>query len=89
MVGVEATISDRPLGVARPDLVLSFVPGPLVLAAGLGVLFGVPLWLALAVGSVPASLAVGYVLFYRPPGSHGHVTGSESGSANRPDSGKR
>jgi hypothetical protein len=65
---VEATISEHPLGsVSRPDLVLSAIPGPVALAAVLGVLLGVPLSLALAVGSVPSSAVVGYALFYRPP----------------------
>ncbi|WP_424017635.1 hypothetical protein ACOZ4N_17465 [Halorientalis pallida] len=65
---MEATISEHPLGsVSRPDLVLSAIPGPVALAAVLGVLLGIPLSLALAVGSVPSSAVVGYALFYRPP----------------------
>ena len=65
---MEATISDEPLDtVSTPDLVLSFIPGPLVVAVLVGFLVGVPLSLALAAGSVPASAAMGYALFYAPP----------------------
>jgi len=53
--------------VSTPDLVLSFIPGPLVVAVVIGFLVGVPLSLALAAGSVPASAAMGYALFYAPP----------------------
>jgi hypothetical protein len=67
-VEVEATISDTRLGqVSEPDLVLSFIPGPLVVAVVVGFLVGVPLSLALAAGSLPASAAMGYALFYAPP----------------------
>ncbi|WP_299265476.1 hypothetical protein [Halorientalis sp.] len=75
---MEATISEHLFGsVSRPDLVLSAIPGPVALAAVLGLLFGVPLSLALAVGSVPSGAVVGYALFYRPPvGSEGATDGS-------------
>jgi hypothetical protein len=46
---------------------LSAIPGPMALAAMLGLLLGVPLSLALAAGSVPSGAVVGYALFYRPP----------------------
>ncbi len=65
---MEATISDTRLDrVSEPDLVLSVIPGPLVLAVVIGFTVGVPLSLALAVGSLPASAAMGYALFYSPP----------------------
>jgi hypothetical protein len=57
--------------LSTPDLVLSFIPGPLLLALlAVGVL-GVPMHLALAVGSLPAAAAVGYALFLRPPVENG------------------
>lgn len=46
---------------------LSFIPGPLVVALLAAVLLGAPLTIALAAGSVPASAAIGYALFYAPP----------------------
>ena len=65
---VEATISDTRLDqVSEPDLVLSVIPGPLVVAVVIWFFVGVPLTLALAVGSLPASAAMGYALFYSPP----------------------
>ncbi|WP_136718043.1 hypothetical protein [Halorientalis salina] len=65
---MEATISDTRLNqVSEPDLVLSFIPGPLLVAVVVGFLVGVPLSLALAAGSLPASAAMGYALFYAPP----------------------
>ena len=65
---MEATISTARLDrVSKPDLVLSFIPGPLVVAVVVGFLVGVPLSLALAAGSLPASAAMGYALFYAPP----------------------
>lgn len=57
-----------PLGsLSTPDLVLSFIPGPLLLALVVGLLFGVPLTAALAAGSLPSAAAIGYALFYSPP----------------------
>jgi len=53
--------------LSTPDLVLSFIPGPLLLAVLAVVLLGVPLTGALLVGSIPASVATGYALFYAPP----------------------
>jgi hypothetical protein len=47
--------------------VLSFISGPLVVALLAVALLGVPLTMALAAGSVPASAAMGYALFYAPP----------------------
>ena len=65
---MEATISHTRLGsLSTPDLVLSFIPGPLGVALLAGVLLGVPLTMALAACSVPASAAIGYALFYAPP----------------------
>jgi len=52
---------------STPDLILSFVPGPLVLALLAVALLGVPAHLALAAGSLPAGAAVGYALFGAPP----------------------
>ena len=63
---------DRDLGtLSTPDLVLSFIPGPLLLALLVVGVFGVPTHLALAVGSLPAAAAVGYALFLRPPVENG------------------
>lgn len=65
---MEAIISQTRLGsLSTPDLVLSFIPGPLVVALLAVVLLGVPLTTALVAGSVPASAAIGYALFYAPP----------------------
>lgn len=62
------TIGDTRFGsFSTPDLVLSFMPGPVVLALLLGVVSGVPTSLAVAVGSIPAAAAMGYALFYAPP----------------------
>jgi hypothetical protein len=81
---VEAIISEDPLGsVSRPDLVLSAIPGPVALAAVLGVLLGIPLSLALAVGSLPSSAVVGYALFYRPPVDSEDVTSETHSTAER------
>jgi len=58
----------RDLGtLSTPDLVLSFIPGPLLLALLAVGFLGVPTYLALAVGSLPSVGAVGYALFLRPP----------------------
>lgn len=65
---MEATISDVQFGsVSTPDLVLSFIPGPILLGLVVGLTLGIPLTVALAVGSVPAAAATGYALFYAPP----------------------
>ncbi|MFB6143112.1 MAG: hypothetical protein ABEJ30_07195 [Halorientalis sp.] len=53
--------------VPTPDLVLSFIPGPLLVAVLVAFLLGVPLTLAVAAGSVPSMAAMAYALFYRPP----------------------
>ncbi|MFB6178535.1 MAG: hypothetical protein ABEI77_02285 [Halorientalis sp.] len=65
---METPITDTRLDrVSKPDLVLSFIPGPLVVAVVVSLFVGVPVTLALAAGSLPASLAIGYALFYEPP----------------------
>lgn len=64
---MEATIPPTLDSVSRPDLVLSFIPGPLLVAVLGSVVLGVPLALALAAGSLPAGVAMGYALFYAPP----------------------
>lgn len=65
---MEATISESYIGgMSEPDLVLSAMPGPLVLSVVVAVLVGVPVSFGLAVGSVPATLILGYALFYAPP----------------------
>lgn len=79
---MEATIARTHLGsLSTPDLVLSFIPGPLVASVALAVALGVPLSVTLAAGGLVASVAVGYALFYAPPvdraepsdhGSRGH-----------------
>lgn len=73
------------MDLSTPDLVLSSVPGPLVLSVLVAQLVGAPLFLGLAAGSVPAGLAVGYGLFYAPPvepeGKTG--TGGTRGRRNR------
>lgn len=63
---MEATISHTPT-LSTPDLVLSLIPGPLVLAALAATVSGVSLATALGVGSLLASVVVGYALFYSPP----------------------
>lgn len=69
---MEATISDTRLNqVSESDLVLSFIPGPLVLAVVISFVVGVPFTLALAAGSLPASAAIGYALFWSPPVKEG------------------
>lgn len=63
--------------ISTPDLVLSFIPGPLLLAlVAVGVL-GVSAPVALGVGSLPASGAIGYALFLEPPVDDS-VRGSEN-----------
>ncbi|WP_336000586.1 hypothetical protein [Halorientalis halophila] len=57
---------------------LSAIPGPVVLAAVLGVALGVPLPIALALGSLPAGVVMGYALFWEPP-----VGGLRSSDENR------
>lgn len=65
---MEVTITRSRLGpFDRPDLVLSLIPGPLLVAALVAVQFGLSLPLALAVGSLPAGLVTAYALFYEPP----------------------
>jgi hypothetical protein len=49
------------------DLVLSLIPGPLLVAVAVAVFSGVDLAVALAAGSLLASVAIGYALFYDPP----------------------
>jgi hypothetical protein len=61
--------------LSTPDLVLSFIPGPLLLALIAGGVLGVSTPVALAAGGVPASGAVGYALFLEPP------VGGETASA--------
>jgi hypothetical protein len=52
---------------STPDLVLSLIPGPLLLALLAGGILGVSTPTALAAGGLPASGAVGYALFLEPP----------------------
>ena len=50
-----------------PDLVLAVIPSLLSLAWLVGMVSSVSMGTAMAAGSVPASGAIGYVLFYEPP----------------------
>ena len=65
---MEATISRDRLGsVSTHDLVLSLIPGAIATAVFVAFLGVVSLPVAIAAGSVPASGAIGYALFYAPP----------------------
>ncbi|MDG5778968.1 hypothetical protein VB779_00030 [Haloarculaceae archaeon H-GB11] len=50
-----------------PDLVLALIPSLLSLAWLVGLMSSISMGTAMAAGSVPASGAIGYVLFYEPP----------------------
>jgi len=64
--------------LSTPDLVLSFIPGPLLLALLAGGMLGVSTPIALAAGGLPASGAVGYALFLAPPVDDETASGSEN-----------
>ena len=63
---------------STPDLVLSFIPGPLLLALIAGGVLGVSTPIALAAGGLPASGAVGYALFLEPPVDDESAGGSQN-----------
>jgi len=61
-------MTDSPLGsMSTPDLVLSLIPGPLIVAYLVAMLSTITLPVALAAGSLPAAGLVGYALFWEPP----------------------
>lgn len=64
--------------LSTPDLVLSLIPGPLLLALLAGGVLGISTPLALAAGGVPASGAVGYALFLEPPVDEESTSGREN-----------
>ena len=64
--------------LSTPDLVLSFIPGPLLLALVAVGLLGVSTHVALAAGSLPATGAVGYALFLEPPVDGESASASET-----------
>ncbi|MHB9287805.1 hypothetical protein ACKVMT_12300 [Halobacteriales archaeon Cl-PHB] len=55
------------LPVSRHDVLLAAIGLSLFVAGIAGLVLSVPLAVAMAAGSVPASGGVGYALFYRPP----------------------
>jgi hypothetical protein len=57
------------LPVSRYDVLLAAIGLALLVAGIAGLVLSVPLALAMAAGSVPASGGLGYALFYRPPGA--------------------
>lgn len=72
---VEATIAQlSPGSLSTHDLVLSFMPGPILLGLAAGMLLGIPLTVAMTAGSVPSAAAMAYALFYAPP-SNGRAVG--------------
>lgn len=59
-----------PVGLSRADLALAGIAIPLLVAGLFGFLSSVGIAVALGAGSLPASLSMGYALFYRPPTAH-------------------
>lgn len=51
----------------RHDLLLAAIATPLVIAGLLAATVSLPASYLLGAGSVPASVGLGYALFYRPP----------------------
>jgi len=62
---VTETVTD--VQVSRHDVLLAAIGLSMLVAGVAGLVLSVPLAVALAAGSVPASGGVGYALFYRPP----------------------
>lgn len=61
------TTSDGTPDVSSHDLVLALLPTPLLAAAVLGWLYTVGMTTAVALGSLPSVVVMGYALFLNPP----------------------
>ena len=63
--------TDGAAAVSRYDLVLAVVPVAFLLAFAAGLLSSIPLYAAMAIGSLAGTVAVADALFVNPPGDAG------------------